>query len=137
LSLIGHAQFYISQRRRFNIRPYLNDKYKPICNSDVPLTNELFGNDGHKKIKELGDPTKIPVWMCWISNSILYPFTNWRIQLSVVSFFHSGKNNFLFFLTVTHVGWQPEVFNQNFERRPHMHSFHMVLIAFDLYRILK
>jgi hypothetical protein len=21
---------------------------------------------------------------------------------------------------------QPEVFNQNFERRPHMHSFHMV-----------
>jgi hypothetical protein len=37
LSLIGHAQFYISQRRRFNSRPYLNDKYKPICNSDVPL----------------------------------------------------------------------------------------------------
>ena len=61
LSLIGHAQFYISQRRRFNIRPYLNDKYKPICNSDVPLTNELFGNDCHKKIKELGDPTKIPI----------------------------------------------------------------------------
>ena len=26
LSLIGHTQFYISQRRRFNIRPYLNDK---------------------------------------------------------------------------------------------------------------
>jgi hypothetical protein len=61
LSLIGHAQFYISQRRRFNSRPYLNDKYKPICNSDVPLTNELFGNDGHKKIKELGHPTKIPI----------------------------------------------------------------------------
>ena len=61
LSLIGHTQFYISQRRRFNIRSYLNDKYKPICNYDVPLTNELFGNDCHKKIKELGDPTKIPI----------------------------------------------------------------------------
>ena len=61
LSLIGHAQFYISQRRRFNIRPYLNDKYKPICNSDIPLTNELFGNDCHKKIKELDDPTKISI----------------------------------------------------------------------------
>ena len=61
LSLIGHSQFYISQRRRFNIRPYLNDKYKPICNSDVPLTNELFGNDCHKKIKELDDPTKISI----------------------------------------------------------------------------
>ena len=29
--------------------------------TDVPLTNELFGNDCHKKIKELGDPTKIPI----------------------------------------------------------------------------
>jgi hypothetical protein len=36
-----------------------------------------------------------------------------------------------------HVGWQPEVFNQNFERRPHMHSFHMVWLHLTLYRILK
>ena len=36
-----------------------------------------------------------------------------------------------------HVGWQPEVFNQNFERRPHMHSFHMVWLPLTLYRILK
>jgi hypothetical protein len=60
LSLIGHAQFYISQRRRYNIRPYINDKYKPICNSDVPISNKLLGNNCHKRIKELGDPTKIP-----------------------------------------------------------------------------
>ena len=61
LSLIGHAQFDISQRRRYNIRPYINDKYKPTCNSDVPISNELFGNDCHKRIKELGDPTKIHI----------------------------------------------------------------------------
>jgi hypothetical protein len=59
--LIGHAQFYISQRRRYNIRPYINDKYNPICNSDVPISNELFENDCHKRIKELGDPIKIPI----------------------------------------------------------------------------
>ena len=61
LSLIGHAQFYLSQRRRYILRPYLHDKYKPICNSDVPVTNELFGNDCHKRLKELGDPSKIPI----------------------------------------------------------------------------
>ena len=36
-----------------------------------------------------------------------------------------------------HIGWQPEVFNQNIERRPHMHSFHMVWLHLTLYRILK
>jgi hypothetical protein len=34
-----------------------------------------------------------------------------------------------------HVGWQPEVFNQNFERTPHMHSFHMVWLHLTLHRI--
>ena len=46
--------------------------------------------------------------------------------------------NYLFFCNSDgHVGWQSEVFNQNFERRPHMHSFHMVWLHLILYRILK
>ena len=52
--------FFISWRKRCNsMMPYINDKCRPI--SDVPISNELFGNDCYKNIKELGDPTQIPI----------------------------------------------------------------------------
>jgi hypothetical protein len=36
-------------------------KFKPICNNDVPVDTLLFGTDCTKKMKELGDYTKIPI----------------------------------------------------------------------------
>jgi hypothetical protein len=43
------------------MKPYFNDKFKPICNNDVPVDTLLFGTDCTKKMKELGDYTKIPI----------------------------------------------------------------------------
>lgn len=61
LCLIGHGNLLLSQRRRSLIRPYLNEKFKPICNNDVPVDSNLFGQDCTKMLKELGDYTKIPI----------------------------------------------------------------------------
>ncbi|CAC5395636.1 unnamed protein product [Mytilus coruscus] len=56
-----HGFLSLTQRRRSALRPYLNDKFKPICNSDVPVDSSLFGADCMKQMKELGDYTKIPI----------------------------------------------------------------------------
>lgn len=61
LSLIGHAFFNISMKRRFNIRNNLNPRYQKICNGDIPVTSNLFGDNVMARVKELGDPTKIPL----------------------------------------------------------------------------
>ncbi|VDI72448.1 Hypothetical predicted protein [Mytilus galloprovincialis] len=56
-----HGFLSLTQRRRSALRPYFNDKFKPICNSDVPVDSSLFGADCMKQMKELGDYTKIPI----------------------------------------------------------------------------
>ncbi|XP_052085141.1 uncharacterized protein LOC127722290 [Mytilus californianus] len=61
ICLLGHGFLSLTQRRRSALRPYLNDKFKPICNSDVPVDSSLFGADCMKQMKELGDYTKIPI----------------------------------------------------------------------------
>ena len=45
ITLLGQAQFNISIRRRYMIRPYLKTKYSPLCNITTPITNQLFGDD--------------------------------------------------------------------------------------------
>ncbi|XP_071181546.1 uncharacterized protein [Mytilus edulis] len=61
ICLLGHGFLSLTQRRRSALRPYFNDKFKPICNSDVPVDSSLFGADCMKQMKELGDYTKIPI----------------------------------------------------------------------------
>jgi hypothetical protein len=61
MSLLGNGLLSLSHRRCSILRPYFNDKFKPICNYDVPVDSLLFGNDGMKALKELGDYTKIPI----------------------------------------------------------------------------
>lgn len=63
LCLLGHGFLGFSHRRRSLLRQYFTDKFKPICNGDVPVDSELFSSDGMKRMKELGDYTKIP--MCY------------------------------------------------------------------------
>ncbi|CAC5367588.1 unnamed protein product [Mytilus coruscus] len=57
----SHGFLSPTQRRRSALRLYCNDKFKPICNSGVPVDSSLFGADCIKQIKELGDYTKIPI----------------------------------------------------------------------------
>ena len=61
ISLVGHGLFSISQRRRYNMRTYINDKYKSICNQETPITNLLFGEDCMKRLKDMGDVNRTPL----------------------------------------------------------------------------
>jgi len=61
LSLIDHAFYSLSMKRRFNIRHNLNPRYQKICNGDTQINTNLFGDNIMSRIKELGDPTKIPL----------------------------------------------------------------------------
>lgn len=51
LTLFGQVQYHLSLRRRYIIRPNLKKKYKNICNQSTPITNQLFGDDIAKEIK--------------------------------------------------------------------------------------
>ncbi|CAC5385902.1 unnamed protein product [Mytilus coruscus] len=53
ICLLGHGFLSLTQRRCSTLRPYLIDKFKPICNSDVPVDSSLFGADCMKQMKEL------------------------------------------------------------------------------------
>lgn len=51
LTLMGQAQYNLSVRRRYFIRPNLKKKYSGLCNISTPITNNLFGDDIAKDIK--------------------------------------------------------------------------------------
>ena len=61
MSLLANGLLSLSHRRRSILRPYFNDKFKPICNYDVPVDTLLLGTDGMKVSRELGDYSKIPI----------------------------------------------------------------------------
>lgn len=52
ITLLGQAQFNISLRRRYMIRPFLKKKYSALCNIATPITTQLFGDDLNKEIKK-------------------------------------------------------------------------------------
>lgn len=61
ISLIGHAFFLISSKRRASIKSFLNDRYAKICSRDIPITSFLFGDNCMSKLKEMGDINRIPI----------------------------------------------------------------------------
>lgn len=61
ICLLGHGFLSFTHRRRSILRPNFNEKFKPICNNDVSVHTLLFGTDCTKRMKELGDYTKIPI----------------------------------------------------------------------------
>lgn len=61
ITLLGHGIISLSLRRHANLRPFINDKFQPICNNDVEITDFLFGTDCMKKLKDLGDFSKMPI----------------------------------------------------------------------------
>ena len=52
ITLLGQAQFNLSIRRRYMIRPHLKKKYSALCNIATPVTSQLFGDDLNKEIKK-------------------------------------------------------------------------------------
>ena len=52
LTLFGQAQYNLSLRRPYMIRPQLKKKYSNFCNINTPITTSLFGDDVQKEIKK-------------------------------------------------------------------------------------
>ncbi|ESO87337.1 hypothetical protein LOTGIDRAFT_154834 [Lottia gigantea] len=59
VSMLGHANYDISLRRREYLRPYIQDDYKPLCGQMVPVTKLLFGDDLQKEMKEVRETNLI------------------------------------------------------------------------------
>ena len=45
LALLGHVNIELSYRRRYAIKPSLNNEYSSLCSSQVPITGLLFGDE--------------------------------------------------------------------------------------------
>ena len=59
LTLLGQAQFHLSIRRRYLLRPSLKSQYSNICNLSTPITSYLFGDDVSKELKKCETTVKI------------------------------------------------------------------------------
>ena len=58
-ALIANGHMEISHRRREMIRPDLNAGYRELCSQNTPITDNLFGNELAKQVKEINDTNRV------------------------------------------------------------------------------
>jgi len=61
LALMGHYINEVNIRRRELIKPDLNDEFKQLCGSHMPVTKLVFGDDLPKSVKEISETNKVGV----------------------------------------------------------------------------
>ena len=61
LALMGHSINEVNIKRRELIKPDLNDQFKQLCGSHIPVTKLLFGDDSPKSVKEISETNKVGV----------------------------------------------------------------------------
>ena len=81
MALLGHISFEISQRRRDVIRPTLNKDYATLCDSHVPITTMLFGDELQTQLNHIRASNKIS------STASTATLANKRSQVSAVEAF--------------------------------------------------
>ncbi|EDO44064.1 predicted protein [Nematostella vectensis] len=59
LSLLTHVNYEINIQRKFLMKPDIGSEYASLCSPLVPLTDNLFGDDLQKHLKDIGDENKI------------------------------------------------------------------------------
>ena len=59
LALFANANSELNQRRREFIKPDLHDEYKHLCSSSLAITDQLFGDDLPKQVKELTEVNRV------------------------------------------------------------------------------
>lgn len=59
LAFLSHSMSDLNLRRRDLIRPELNQVYKHLCSSQIPVTDELFGGDLHKAMKDISESHRV------------------------------------------------------------------------------
>lgn len=45
ISMIGNGFYHLSMKRRNEIKTCLNPRYKEITSAEIPVTDQLFGNN--------------------------------------------------------------------------------------------
>jgi hypothetical protein len=50
-TVLGQIQNKLSLRRKYSIRPLLKKKYASLCETSMPVTTKLFGDDIRKEVK--------------------------------------------------------------------------------------
>ncbi|KAH3718290.1 hypothetical protein DPMN_061092 [Dreissena polymorpha] len=51
MTIMGQVQYNLSLRRRYLIRPNINERYSNLCNFNAPVSSMLFGDNIGKEIK--------------------------------------------------------------------------------------
>ena len=59
VALLGQAANELSLLRREQIKPTLKPEYYPICNTDIPNSQLLFGDDLAKRVRDAQDTSKL------------------------------------------------------------------------------
>ena len=59
IALMGHATYELSLRRRDLMRPSINKELRSLCNQQIPVTDQLFGNDVQNSLKTIKECNKI------------------------------------------------------------------------------
>ena len=59
VALLGHTANELSLLRRQEIKPTLKLQYYPICNTDIPNSQLLFGDDLAKRVRDAQDTSKL------------------------------------------------------------------------------
>jgi len=59
IALMGHATYELSLRRRDLMRPSINKELRALCNQQIPVTDQLFGNDVQNSLKTIKECNKI------------------------------------------------------------------------------
>lgn len=59
LALFANANNELNQRRRELIKPDLHEEYKHLCSSSLEITDQLFGDDLPKQVKELTEVNRV------------------------------------------------------------------------------
>lgn len=59
LSCLGHANFELNMLHRELIKPDLNPQFAHLCRTSVTVTQNLFGDDLRKQVKEMNDVQRV------------------------------------------------------------------------------
>lgn len=63
LTCLAAAVFEMNMLRREFIKPGLQEKFAPLCKTSIPITENLFGNDLSKYIKDIDEVNKVTTQM--------------------------------------------------------------------------
>ena len=59
VTLIGHASYLASLKRREFLKPDISAAYQSVCTKSNPVTTFLFSDELQKHIKEIGEVNKV------------------------------------------------------------------------------